>query len=158
MINVEQHRKLIVRPVLEHLGMYSLAAENLIIGTAAHESRLEYLAQIKGPALGVYQCEPATHQDIWDEYLAYRADLASKVRALASQHWFEQNPDRELIGNLPYATAICRIHYRRIKQPLPAPDDLWGLANYWKAHYNTALGRGTVEQFYNHYPTEKDHY
>ena len=46
-----------------------------------------------------------------------------------------------------YATTIARLIYWRVPRPLPAASDLEGLAAYWKAHYNTAAGRGTVEHF-----------
>ena len=49
--------------------------------------------------------------------------------------------------NLGYATAMCRVHYRRVLEPLPGADDIPGLAEYWKQHYNTPLGRGTVGEF-----------
>ena len=43
----------VIRPSLKPLGLYSLEAEQLLLGTAAVESQLGfYLHQIKGPALG----------------------------------------------------------------------------------------------------------
>ena len=45
------------------------------------------------------------------------------------------------------AAGICRLHYFRVKAPLPALYDVDGRAAYWKAHYNTPLGAGTVEEF-----------
>ena len=50
-------------------------------GTAAVESRMgTYLRQIGGPALGIWQVEPATHLDCWDNWLDYRP-----VKQLARQ-------------------------------------------------------------------------
>lgn len=153
MIKVEHLRELVIRPVLQDLHMYSPAAENLLLGTAAQESMLGYFLKQSpsGPALGIYQMEPATHGDIWDNYLAYDEDLSSLVRGLASQHHFTRNPHEELITNLAYATAMCRLHYRRVKQGLPAADDIHGLALYWKQHYNTFKGAGKVEEFVDNY-------
>jgi len=151
MIDVSQFRQYIVRPVLEYLDLYSEAAENLLIGTALTESQLKYLQQLNGgPAMGLYQCEPATHDDIWDNFLVFRETLASKVRNLASQR-FLTHPHNELQGNLFYATAVCRTHYFRVKEALPDADDLIGLAGYWKKYYNTEHGKGTVDQFYMSY-------
>lgn len=153
MIHRNHLRYLVIAPTLEHLGLHSMAAENLLMGTAAQESRLgRYLAQVGGgPALGIYQIEPATHRDVWDNFLAYHADLASKVRGIASQHWFDDDPDGELVRNLAYATAIARLCYYRRPEPLPDADDLPGLARYWKQHYNTAKGAGTPMEFIANY-------
>lgn len=145
-------REEVVRPTLRFLDLLSPAAENLLIGTAAVESGFMRLRQAGGPALGVFQIEPATHQDVWDNYLAFRPELASEVRSLASQHFYEDDPHRELIGNLFYSCAIARVIYLRAKPPLPHVDDVRALAEYWKAHYNTALGAGHPDQFVQHYP------
>lgn len=146
-------RRAIVRPVLQRLDRWSPAAENLLVGTAAMESGLRRLRQIGGgPGRGVYQIEPATHKDVWDNFLAFRAGLAGEVRALASQRWFDLEPDRELDGNLFYATAIVRVIYLRAQPPLPHPDDVMGLAQYWKAFYNTVEGAGHPADFVARYP------
>lgn len=150
-INARQFREHIIKPVLEYLGLYSKSAENLLFGTAAQESLMgHYLKQIKGPALGVYQMEPNTHQDILENFLIYKKDLYSKVLCLISKKGLE-NKEKELISNLNYATAMCRAHYLRVREPLPNATDIKALAVYWKKYYNTALGKGTVEEFINNY-------
>jgi hypothetical protein len=149
-IDVDQLREYIVRPVLTRLSLHSKVAENLVIGTALHESHLVYLHQIKGPALGVYQMEPATHYDIHENYLKYRRDLKMQVIRF-SGHFSGDIPDPgELMGNLFYATAMCCVHYLRVKEQLPA-NSAGELAGYWKRHYNTKLGKGTVEQALPHF-------
>lgn len=40
---------------------------------------------------------------------------------------------------------MCRLLYRRIKEPLPHERDVLGMARYWKRYYNTSLGKGSVE-------------
>lgn len=55
--------------------------------------------------------------------------------------------------NLRFATAMARIHYWRVPEPLPDADDIDGLARYWKQHYNAPLGHGTAEQFAENYRT-----
>ncbi len=145
MLNIGQFRTNIVRPTLEGIGAHNRAAENLVLGTALQESNLHYLRQLnEGPARGIYQMEPPTHNDIWENFLAYRPELRERVSALLVP---EKDRVDQLVWNLAYATAMCRIHYLRVRYPLPAPDDIRGLAEYWKQHYNTPQGRGTPDEF-----------
>ncbi len=82
MLDIPQFRANIVRPTLEAVGAHNRAAEDLVLGTALQESNLRYLRQLNdGPARGVYQMEPATHDDIWENYLAFRAELSAHVSA-----------------------------------------------------------------------------
>lgn len=137
MIDIKQLDKYVVSPVLDTLGLNSLAARQLIIGTAMAESRLEYLHQLGGgPALGIYQMEPNTHDDIWEHYLAYRTALGDKV---ASFSWMDESAS-EMIGNLYYATAMCRMHYLRVPEKLPDAGNAAAMAIYHKNFYNTILG------------------
>ncbi len=150
MLNVGQFRAEVVHPVLEHLGMWSQAAENLIVGTALQESALTYLKQLGGgPALGFFQMEPVTHDDIWKNYLDYREDLSQLVQGFTSS-WPATLSD-QLIGNLPYACVMARIKYARQPEALPAADDIEALGQYWKTYYNTAQGAGTVDEFVANY-------
>ena len=145
MLNILQFRMNVVRPVLEAISGHSMAAENLVLGTALQESNLHYLRQLaEGPARGLFQMEPATHDDIWDNYLAYRNELAGQVSA-----FLVPGRDRveQLVWNLGYACAMCRVHYQRVPEPLPDATDIQGLAAYWKRHYNTAQGKGTIQEF-----------
>ncbi len=145
-----QFRVEVVRPVLVHLGLHSAAAENLLVGTALHESGgLRWLRQLGGgPAFGIYQIEPSTHDDIWRNYLRFRPRLNDRVARLAA---IEPTRPEQLITNLAYATAIARVHYLRVPAPLPDADDLGGLARYWKRHFNTHKGAGTVAGFIESY-------
>ncbi len=149
-INPAQLRELIVQPVLKHLELHTLAAENLVVGTALVESNAGYLAQIKGPAFGLWQMEPATHDDVWKNFLAYRHRLSALVKELELPDWYG-NDARELAGNLYYAAAMCRVHYYRVPERLPEPQDAQGMAQYWKTYYNTHLGAGSVLKAIPHF-------
>lgn len=151
MIDAKQLRELVIRPVLEHLNLYSPVAENLIAGTAAQESGLRYLHQMgRGPAVGLWQMEPATHDDLWTNYLRYNQKLSQLVHDLELPAWAAGAS--EMAGNMYYAAAMCRVHYKRVKAPLPAdPNDVWAIAQYWKSYYNTPLGKGKVEEFVLNY-------
>ena len=152
-IDIDQFRTMVVRPVLHYLSMHSNAAENLLIGTALQESRLHYLHQLGGgPAIGVFQMEPATHDDIFENYLEYKAVLRGKVYGLQIPQSRPLNGNAaHMAGNLYYAAAMARVHYYRVPRALPGPDDVHGLAAYWKRWYNTPLGAGTVEEAIPHF-------
>lgn len=146
MINHKHLREYIIRPVLQSLGVHSQAAEELLILTAAQESRMGYYLHQEGggPALGIYQMEPATHDDIHDNFLAFKPAMQKAVMVHGSDA-------EHMIGNLWYATAMARMHYLRVPKALPAADDVTGLAMYWKQWYNTPKGHGTVIQAVNAY-------
>jgi hypothetical protein len=119
------------------LNLGGAAAENLLLGTALTESGLTYLKQApNGPALGVYQCEPATHEDLWTNFIVHHEPFMLAVHGLATPQFRAD----QLVSNLAYATAICRLHYYRSPEPLPAADDAAGLAQMHKLVYNTMLG------------------
>ena len=135
-MDIEQFHKYVVRPTLEVIGLQSLEAERLLIGTALVESRLHYIQQVKGPAAGLYQMEPATHDDIWKNFLAYKPALSQRVDKLL---FSGMDKVEQLRVNMAYATAMCRVHYFRSKDPLPrTPEEM---ALYHKRYYNTVLGK-----------------
>lgn len=147
-----QARELIVNPLLQELGLWSQAAEDLLIGTAAQESHFKYIHQLgKGPALGFWQMEPATHEDIWRHYLGIRPIIAKKIRLACDLADVDQPDPEVMVYNIRYACAMCRVHYLRSSEPIP--DTLEGQAAYWKTHYNTMHGAGTPEQYIANYPT-----
>lgn len=157
-ICTDQFRRFVVRPVLEYLHPViplSEAAETLLVGTAVHESRLEFFDQwtgpgdiTLGPALGFFQIERNTHEDLYKNFLRFRPALLEFVEALLVPG---RDRDRQLVTNLEYATAIARVLFYRAPERLPAADDLSALAAYWKRYYNTLAGKGTAEQWLYHY-------
>lgn len=145
-IDAKQLKLFVIIPTLCQIGLYSDAAVNLLLGTCAQESQMgTYLKQINGPALGIYQIEPNTHDDIWDNYLRYKPDLAAKILAI------DARGTNNLVVNLAYATAIARVQYLRAPTALPAANDINGLALYYKKYYNTANGAATAAEFINNY-------
>ena len=145
MIDPSQFRRLIIVPALRRLGLWSLPAEQLLIGTALTESGLQFLTQHGGgPARGFYQIEPTTAQDLYDNWLPRHAELAARLNRIIVPG---QKIADQLVSNLTYATAIARLIYYRRPEPLPKAGDIQGLARYWKAHFNTALGAGAPEDF-----------
>lgn len=144
MLSPSQLRAYIVRPTLVTLGMWTAAAEDLVMGTAAQESRLTWIRQLRGgPALGLWQMEPATHDDV-SRYVINRPAIRDGIERAAGVVRLDS---RYLVGNLPYACALCRVHYWRVPEPLPGAGDVRGLSHYWKRYYNTAAGRGTPDEW-----------
>ena len=141
----KQLRKLVAE-VITYLGLHSAEAEDLIMGTIAQESHLgKYIEQIKGPAKGICQMEPATYEDIWANFLKYKPSLEDKILRLS----VDANDADEMRWNLKLAIAMCRVHYLRVKSSIPLTLD--GQAHYWKNHYNTYLGAGTPEEYIRNY-------
>jgi hypothetical protein len=144
-----------IASILNSIGLYSPEAVNLLLGTMAQESALgKYRKQFGGgPALGIYQMEPATHDDIWQNFLKYKPDLAKKI--LSVSHVLRPNA-LLLENNDVYSTCMCRVHYLRVKEQIPATKEQQAL--YWKAYYNTWKGKGTTKDYLRNYAkyVEKD--
>ena len=148
MIN-EQLRIWFVVPVLKGLNAWSQEAEELIVGTFAQESGCGlYVKQLTGPALGYWQMEPKTHDDIHRNVLMHNPKLAdaliNKVCKLCAR------PTADLmLDNIRYACGMARIHYMRSAEPIP--KRLADQADYWKEHYNTPQGKGTTDEYIANY-------
>src|SRR5262245_16120598 len=125
-------------------------AKALLLGTAAQESRFTYTTQLSGgPAKGYFQCEPATEQDIWSNFLAYQPALTDLLLVRSGR---DGPNDTALEYNMVYQILLCRTHYYRCDAArLPAPDDLAGQAVLWKRVYNSPLGAGTEEEYMANY-------
>lgn len=153
-MDVRQLANQVIRPTLAYVGdglpgFASEAAVRLLLGTAAVESELHYLAQVPtGPAQGIYQIEPATAEDVHANFLAFRPALQRQVTSLMAPHPVAA---QQLASNLAYATAIARLVYWRSPLKLPAEDDIEGMAALWKQVFNTPLGAGTPAKFLSAY-------
>lgn len=128
----------IVRPALQMAGIWSEAREQLVLGTGAVESGYRWLVQRGGgPALGYWQCEKATHFDLWQNWIPSKPELKDRLRIMCEG--IER--DGALIAFPMYAAAICGAHYLRDRRALPAAGDAQGMAAMHKAAYNSALGK-----------------
>lgn len=143
-INASDFRAYVIGPALAALAPtvpVTKTAADLLMATAANESSLGmWLHQMAGgPALGVFQMEPATLSDTLARI--GRAE-AIALNTLATP----QQPALQIVGNLVYAAALCRLKYWLDPQPLP-PDTISGLWSYYKRVYNTPLGWATEPEF-----------
>lgn len=136
------HLRELIKTVLKDGNLDGPDATELLMMTAAVESSLgHFLEQLgEGPALGIFQMEPKTETDIWENWLQYRFDMANFIRSYIAPGGKEQ-----LKWNLAYQILMARIHYLRVPDPLPSKDDVFAMARYWKKHYNTYKGAGTIQ-------------
>lgn len=164
MINYNQFREHIVIPVLKYLEPeipFSEEAVDLLMMTCAHESKGgTFLKQINGPALGVYQMEPDTHRDIWDNFLGFRSGLNHKCFRLINDAGY--GLAGQMVYDFQYATAMARVHYYRVPLALPTKagytehEYLSQLASYAKTYYNTELGKAKSIDYYRDFIEWRD--
>jgi hypothetical protein len=139
-VNPDHLLRFVIIPCLRVLGHHNArfdgdAVRALLLGTAMVESNLQHLQQIGGPAAGLWQVEPRTHDDCWANWLAFRPAEHALYRSLCA---LEPHSD-EMRWNLLYACAMARLVYWRARERLPDLDAM-ALAGYHKRHYNTAQG------------------
>ena len=150
MINPDQMKGLIKR-VLQKIDLYSSEAAEFIYNIGLVESKYVYLEQIKGPARGVYQCEPWVAVDIIENYLQYRQVLMKFGSSACYLDWSHFTAPKEkdweyiLTTNIAAQIVFCRLHLRRIPKRLP--KTLEEQSTQWKVYYNTAKGKGTPEKY-----------
>jgi len=141
---MEKSIKKIIKYVLGKINMDSEEARAMIFATGKAESGFRALEQMGGPAVGFFQVEPATIQDVWENYVFYRPEIKTDLYALGFD---DGDMKHSVMSNIGLQVAFARLQYRRFKDPLPAADDKQAQAAYWKKFYNTELGRGTIEHF-----------
>lgn len=122
----------------------------LLLGTCAQESAFTHTTQIGGgPAKGLFQCEPATEEDIWINYLQYQETIRTAIVARCGVT--EPNPTA-LEHNMVYQILMARTHYYRCDpDPLPPASDVEEQAVRYKKYYNTVYGAATEEDYIQSY-------
>lgn len=145
-MDVNNFRMELVRPALQLCGLWSEAAENLMIGTALAESNLNFVTQMgNGPALSFFQIEPKTYDDTV-KYLYRNGNLALKDRILSACVMEVFPSSKCLTWNIRLAILIARLIYWRRPEKLPEAHDHEGMANYHKKFYNTYKGKADVNE------------
>lgn len=144
MLNHEQLREFIIKPALRDLLLYSPQAEELMVFTCAVESLGgTYLKQVKGPALGIYQMEPETYNDIWQNFIKSKGSLT--LIMISNFNATFMPDEHRLIYDLRFATAMTRLHYARVRETLPDNNNIEAIYNYYKCYYNSNLGAAHKE-------------
>jgi hypothetical protein len=135
-MNVNQLIELIIRPALKQMDAHNSGAEQLVVGTCAKESALGfYVHQLgEGPALGIFQMEPATYDNLWNQYLVDQD--RTKRLILSSCGYSVVPPADRLITDFKLAAMMCRARYLWVSHPLPNFGDINGQATYWAKYYN----------------------
>ena len=139
----------VIRPALIALALDGPQSEELLLGVAAQESGFRNIQQVGGPALGLFQMEPRTHDDLWKTYLNRRGAMALRLKSLLP---VGTQPSAQLLLAYPaYAAGMTRAFFERIPAPLPPAGDLEAQAAYYKKFYNTAGGAATQEEYMANY-------
>lgn len=154
-MNAQQLHDYIIKPTLEYMGgnYYSKDASFLLLCTAAIESDCgEFIKQVNGPALGIWQMEPATHDDVWVNCDALKNNSNLKDFLLHSMTTISINSVDSLISSPMYACAMARLKYAMDPKHLPKytgkPNlDLPTFYEVYKRVYNTAHGKSTFDKW-----------
>jgi len=92
----------IIEPCLKHIDCYSLEIAHFLCALAQANNNDQ-----KDMYFGPYSMSHEQHWSLWDNHLVLHPAMASRVRGLASQHRFLEDPDSELNLNWGYAIAIA---------------------------------------------------
>jgi hypothetical protein len=151
-MNAQQLHDYIIKPTLEYIGgsYYSKEAAFLLLGTAAIESNCgEYIKQINGPALGIWQMEPDTLHDIWVNCDALRV---GRLPDIIRDFEIKCSPDDLMVSPM-FACAMARLKYSMDSEPLPEFSGMYNTSmivrfyDYYKRVYNTPLGASTYQKW-----------
>jgi len=143
MFDIKQFRQCILSPTMEALQIRSPQLAELMVFTCATESAGgTYLKQIVGPALGIYQIEPATFTDVWINYILRKPDIVNLLSLNLGVHRMPMPTD--VIHDLRLATATSLFLYiQRKAKPLDSSEEtMWDL---YKRLYNTVKGKATKD-------------
>jgi len=148
-LDLGQLKRDIVAPVCQALALPGdLAARTAFMaGIASVESNAAELEQNGGPALGLWQMEPTTHDDCWQNFLLARHALGGVCLGYLPAR-FNGRPVGNAIAmveSLAYACALAAVRFYRSPIALPPFGDPAAMNAAWKAGYNTPSGAGAVD-------------
>ena len=121
-------------------GLYGTAKE-MIIETAITETGLGQIEdKTVGAGMGLTQFDDKPFQDIRDRSIKLRPKILKELHIdISLVEW------DDLRYNQFLALLFTRLHYWLKGDPIPATIE--ERAKYWKLHYNTVQGKGTVEHY-----------
>ena len=138
----------IAEQVLKHMCVYSDEAMDLVMRIGAVESLYQNIEQQSesSPAVGFFQVELATSNDIYENYLMFRKHSMLPLVEQITGYAFADEPWNrfQIMSNIALQVALCRLKYLRV--PHPIPKSVNAQAEYWLKYYNGG-GKGTVDKF-----------
>lgn len=143
-------RNFVINPTLKKISLWTQARENILVMTICNETMGQSLVQKDGPALGIYQIEPATYKSLLDT-LSHPDNKLLKISMLSACYSVVYLPEDALIWNLKWATCMAALVYHRHEEPLPEADNIVQLAEYYKKYYNSNKGKADVEKAEENY-------
>jgi hypothetical protein len=140
-----QAKAFITETLLEQ-RLHSYSAVELMLMIAGHESLgFKFRHQIGGgPALGPFQIEPPTHDDIWRR--------SRSIHRNAKRAGYTQDSKR-LATDDKYSVFMAR--HRIMLDPKPIPTTLQAMADWCKREWN-GDGKATPEEYLRDYNLWKD--
>lgn len=149
-MNKKQLTELVIIPTLHEIPKgYSPEAVMAIQMIIAHESTGgEFIAQNGGPALGIIQMEPFTHNQVWKfgDSIQKNAELLRIVTpGLGVKN--VPSPNR-LIYDLRYCVFMAR--QKLFMAPGALPGNAEDMASYLKKHWN-GDGKATATKYHFDY-------
>lgn len=137
----------VIFPTLQDMKFHSQEAVDLLVMICAHESlKGEYIHQVKGPAVGIYCMEPATHSDV----LKYIEERRPALYMMLDRYTGIAHHSL-MAGNLYYATFMARCFFLRIPEAIPT--DYKEMAEYAKKYWNTEAGKAIPHDYLHAFNT-----
>jgi hypothetical protein len=138
--------KAICAEALLDWGLHSDHCVELLAMIAAHESLGgKHRRQIGGgPALGIFQIEPTTHNSVWDN--------SDSIRARAQRFGIKEDVNK-LETDDRYSIFVARHYLAMDVTPLPNTPE--AMAAYCKNYWNRT-GKATPEKYLNDYRAWQD--
>lgn len=148
-----QLRTLVVDRILHMIPKgYSIMSSKAIMMIIAHESQKgKYIKQLgAGPALGLIQMEPPTHQCVWDEGdSVWENALICKIITQEEYNKRIHPHASRLLYDLRYNVFMAR--QRLFMKPEALPDTDAKLSRYLKKHWNTIHGEASAKDYLDAY-------
>jgi len=138
----------IITPALDELAFVvkninGLNSKQFMLAVAAQESHCgEYFRQINGVALGIWQIEPSTNDDLYQNYLCYHQE----IDPILSQYYTPLMPCPHIQSPM-YNCSIARLCMYRYRDPMPELNDKEGMWQFYKKRYNSSQGKATQNQW-----------
>lgn len=133
--------------LLTKWGLHNHDFVTLSAMIAAHESHGgKWRRQVGGgPALGIFQIEPPTHNDVWDR--------SRSIHGNAVKAGIKRDTNR-LADSDEYSIFVCR--HIVMLDPDPIPNTPTEMARWCKAKWNTEAGKATAEKYLNDWQLWRD--